>query len=94
MSKSDKPSKLDQIRALREAKPMRVTRVPVKPAGMKPLAADFKKQPEIVAVSAARRGAGRPLASEAHLSNEQLKPWIAAKMSRRTWYRRQAVKRR
>ena len=78
MSKSDKPSN-------------RVVRVPVKPRGMKPLAADFQPQPEIVGTN--KRRTGRRLASESHLAIEQLKPWVAAKMSRRTWYRRQAEKR-
>lgn len=31
---------------------------------------------------------GRPLAGEAHLTNEATKPWEALGMSRRTWYRR------
>lgn len=38
------------------------------------------------------RRRGRPLASQAHLSIERRKPWVAAGMSRRTWYRRQAEK--
>ncbi len=36
---------------------------------------------------------GRPLAKDAHLSNERQQPWVAAGMSRRTWYRRQAKQR-
>ena len=90
-------SRADEIHALgRERfkqKTKRVTSAAVKPKGMKPLAADFVPQKEIVAVNKLRRGGGRRLASEAHLANEKLKPWVAAKMSRRTWYRWQAEKR-
>ncbi len=37
-----------------------------------------------------RKKGGRPLASEAHLSHEATKPWLALGMSRATWYRRKA----
>ncbi len=36
------------------------------------------------------RPVGRPLASEASLTNEATKPWLALGLSRRTWYRRKA----
>ena len=84
-------SKLEQIHALGESKRKRITRVSVKPKGMKSLAADFKPQKEIVGTN--KKRLGRPLDSEAHLANENVKPWVAEKMSRRTWYRRQAKKR-
>ena len=88
-------SKFEQIKALGEAKRARVTRIAVKPVEMKPLAADFKYQPEIVAVNVMKeRRRGRPLASDAHLSIERTKPWVAAKMSRRTFYRRRAEERK
>ncbi len=35
------------------------------------------------------RKAGRPLDSERHMTLTATKPWAAAGMSRRTWYRRQ-----
>lgn len=46
-----------------------------------------KANPAKAAVQARR---GRPLASEAHLSAEHIKPWVKLKMSRRTFYRRKA----
>ena len=41
---------------------------------------------------AARKG--RPQIEERHLTNEARKPWLKLEMSRRTWYRRQAEKRK
>ena len=39
---------------------------------------------------------GRPLASEAHLARENLKPWLVCDppLSRATWYRREAERRK
>jgi hypothetical protein len=41
-----------------------------------------------------RRKTGRPRIEERHLTNEAKRPWVAKGMSRRTWYRRQAEKRK
>jgi hypothetical protein len=37
---------------------------------------------------------GRPRIEERHLTIEARKPWLKLEMSRRTWYRRQAEKRK
>jgi hypothetical protein len=37
---------------------------------------------------------GRPRIEERHLTIEAKKPWLKLEMSRRTWYRRQAEKRK
>ena len=129
-------TKQDQIRALREAQFARPVRVPIQPAGMKPLAASFVPQPEITGADVSvkipsaevkrsrelptstlpvpRQGPktrkakvpaskgvgtkkskskGRPRLEDRDKTIEAQKPWVAAKMSRRTWYRRQAEKR-
>jgi hypothetical protein len=41
-----------------------------------------------------RRKTGRPRIEERHLTIEAKKPWLKLEMSRRTWYRRQAEKRK
>jgi hypothetical protein len=40
------------------------------------------------------RKTGRPRIEERHLTNEVRKPWLKLNMSRTTWYRRQAEKRK
>jgi hypothetical protein len=37
---------------------------------------------------------GRPLAAKAHLAIENIKPWIEEGISRRSWYRKRAAKRK
>jgi hypothetical protein len=41
-----------------------------------------------------RRKTGRPRIEEIGNGNEAKKPWFKLNMSRRTWYRRQAEKRK
>jgi hypothetical protein len=41
-----------------------------------------------------RRKTGQPRIEERHLTIEARKPWLKLEMSRRTWYRRQAEKRK
>lgn len=42
---------------------------------------------EVIGALNSRRG-GRPLAKDAHTAAAQVRPWLAAGMSRRTYYRR------
>jgi hypothetical protein len=41
-----------------------------------------------------KRKTGRPRVEDRTLTNEARKPWLKLSMSRRTWYRRQAEKRK
>jgi hypothetical protein len=40
------------------------------------------------------RKTGRPRIEDRHLTHEAERPWLKLEMSRRTWYRRQAEKRK
>jgi hypothetical protein len=85
-------SKLDQLRAMREASPSSgADRVPHtrKPKFTQPLIA-----PSLAAASeASKRKTGRPRIGEEGKTLEAIKPWVSLKMSRGTWFRRQAEKR-
>lgn len=66
------------------AEPVKTT----KPKKTKAKAAPKKTAPP----KPSRRPRGRPVEGQEQFSNEKTKPWMAMKISRRTWYRLQAKK--
>ena len=89
-------SKVDQLRALREVKSSRGGGESRPASGPNRLAPEVQKAAVIAPVSAgvasgpreAKRG--RPLDVDKAKTLTAIKPWVAAGMSRRTWYRRRA----
>ena len=90
-------SKLDQLRAWREAQTKPPAAVKSSNGGVAAERTTLSVQHEMPRVESrelrpgpleAKRKAGRPLATLAHLTIEAQKPWLADGMSRRTWYRR------
>lgn len=78
-------SKLDQLRSLREAKAIKVASASPQASVLAPVKWISRKEAE--AIFPAKRGRPR-------IGETRDKPWLAAGMSRRTWYRRKAEAKR
>lgn len=85
---TDKVSKADQIRALREAN----ASAPSRPSRRKSEVPAKRPAPKPAAVAApaaqAQRKRGRPLIEDRDKTLAAQKPWQALGMSRSSWYRR------